>query len=91
MLTTSASAVYKLQRMSELKGMDLDRQRVHEQNVLAVLDVKKKWNVPPALDVEFVAYFADRQSRIREYKKNLAEQINGHEQLRSQETQLRPR
>lgn len=91
MITTSASAVRKIQRMGEIKGMSVGRQLLHEQQVLSVGESRKKWGVAPALTVEYVAYYGDRQKRIEELKANLSEQIHRHSQLRKEETIIRPK
>jgi N12 class adenine-specific DNA methylase len=40
-LTTSASAVRKLERMGEIQGMSVQRQRLHEQQVCVYSQGKK--------------------------------------------------
>eukprot|EP00095_Tigriopus_kingsejongensis_P007649 maker-scaffold116_size340332-snap-gene-0.24 protein:Tk07649 transcript:maker-scaffold116_size340332-snap-gene-0.24-mRNA-1 annotation:"phd finger protein 14-like" len=91
MITTSASAVRKLQRMGEIKGITVDRQQLHEQQVLSVTEAKKKWGVAPALTVEYTAYYIDREKRVEEFKAKLSEQLNSHSQLRSEEAVIRPK
>lgn len=63
-LSTSASAIRKLERNTEiLKGISVERQRLEEQMALSVMEAKKKWHIAPSFSVEYVAYYHDRQKR----------------------------
>ena len=90
-LTTSASAIRKLQKMGELKGLSVERQLLEERQALSVLEAKKKWHVTPTFSVEYVAYYHDRQNRLDELKKNLSEELKQQAQLREKEGQSRPK
>ena len=35
---------------------------------MAVAEVRKKWHLPPAFNVEYVAYYEDRNNRIQDLK-----------------------
>ena len=35
---------------------------------MAVAEVRKKWHIPPAFNVEYVAYYEDRNNRILDLK-----------------------
>lgn len=35
---------------------------------MAVAEVRKKWHLPPAFNVEYVAYYEDRNKRILDLK-----------------------
>lgn len=53
LLTTSPSAVKRLIRKAELLGMSPQTHiPVHE-----VIDVRRKWHVPPAFSLEYVSYY----------------------------------
>lgn len=54
LLTTSASACKKLLHKAELMGIDTEALETQDAHVQALLDVRKKWNVPPAFSVEFI-------------------------------------
>ena len=68
LLTTSASAIRKIQRMGVLQGIDIERQQRQELQMMAVAEVRKKWHLPPAFNVEYVAYYEDRNNRILDLK-----------------------
>jgi hypothetical protein len=36
--------------------------------MMAVAEVRKKWHLPPAFNVEYVAYYEDRNNRILDLK-----------------------
>ena len=63
LLSTSASAVRKIQRMGEIMGVSLERQLLEEKHQLTVAESRKKWYIPPALSVEYVSYYFDRGNR----------------------------
>jgi hypothetical protein len=48
LLTTSASAYRKLLRKAELMGIDTQALEIQEAHVAALVDVRKKWHIPPA-------------------------------------------
>lgn len=48
LLTTSASAYRKLLRKAELMGIDTQALEIQEAQVAALVDVRKKWHIPPA-------------------------------------------
>jgi hypothetical protein len=48
LLTTSASAYRKLLRKAELMGIDAQALEIQEAQVAALVDVRKKWHIPPA-------------------------------------------
>lgn len=63
LLLTSSKAVRKLLRKNVLHGWNqrvLD-QEAHDQRVVA--NIRRKWAVAPAWNVEFVAYYHDRGDR----------------------------
>jgi hypothetical protein len=48
LLTTSASACRKLIRKAELMGVDCKALETQEAQVASLIDVRKKWHIPPA-------------------------------------------
>jgi len=48
LLTTSASAYRKLLRKAELMGIDTQALEIQEAQVASLVDVRKKWHIPPA-------------------------------------------
>lgn len=65
LLTTSASACRKLLRKAELMGIDTSTLEMQEAQVAALVDIRKKWHIPPAFTVEFIAYYLDRNDRLK--------------------------
>lgn len=55
----------------------------------ALADVRKKWHIPPAFSVEFIGYYLDRMSRIKEIKTGLNEQLEHNKNLVDQQQSLR--
>ena len=68
LLTTSASAVRRLRAKAVLMGVDVEGEEVREAQVATLADVPKKWHLPPAFSVEFIAYVLDRERRIAQLK-----------------------
>jgi hypothetical protein len=87
LLTTSASAIRKIQRMGELHDVDIARQVRQEVQVMSIVEAKKKWGVAPAFNVEFVAYYEDREKRIDALKRQVVQDQHVHERLRSEDSQ----
>lgn len=55
----------------------------------ALADVRKKWHISPAFSVEFIGYYLDRISRVKEIKKNLRQQIELNSTLMEDQKRLR--
>lgn len=92
LLTTSAGAIRKIQRLASLStGVDVSRQQTQEVQAVAVVDAKKKWHLPPAFSVEYVAYYEDRHRRIEELKSKVDEQRLGLGRLESEQAGIRKR
>jgi len=92
LLTTSAGAIRKIQRLTSLSsGLDIARQQTQEVRAIAIIDAKKKWHLPPAFSVEFVAYYEDRHRRIEELKLKVDEQRILHSQMKSEQAEVRSR
>ena len=75
--------------MNEIDGVSLERQRKLEQQLLSVIEVKKKWHIPPGFNAEFVSYYHDRDSRIGDLRKALEEQVKVTKDLKAQEMTVR--
>ena len=90
LITTSSSAIRKLETMGELQGLSVARQRQQEQDLLSVMDVKKKWHVPPGLTIDYVSYYFDRENRIGDLKKTLADHVKAQSCLKDREATTRP-
>lgn len=89
LLTTSASACKKLLRKAELMGIDTVALEMQEAQVAALMDVRKKWHIPPAFSVEFIAYYLDRNDRLRIMKSGLEELLDVNSQLLEEQQALR--
>lgn len=55
----------------------------------AISDIRKKWHVQPALSVEFVAYYLDRMTRLRELKSTLENNIDLNASLVSTQQKIK--
>lgn len=74
LLTTSASAVRRLRAKAVLMSVDVEAEEVRESQVSALADLPRKWHIPPAFSVEFIAYVIDRERRISQ----LREEVRNH-------------
>lgn len=90
LLTTSASAIRKIQRMGVLHDLDVERQTRQEVQIMSIVEAKKKWGIAPAFNVEFLAYYEDRQRRIQDLKKQISQDLAQHESLKNSERSSRP-
>ena len=64
LLTTSASAVRRLRNKAVLMDIDVEGEEIRETQIASLVDMPKKWHIPPAFSVEFIAYVIDRERRI---------------------------
>lgn len=55
---------------------------------MTIVEAKKKWGVPPAFNLEFVAYYEDREKRIHSLKSQVSQEKKDFEELRQQESQV---
>lgn len=89
LLTTSASACRKLLNKAELMGIDIIALEMQEAQVSALVDVRKKWHIPPAFTVEFIAYYLDRNDRLKGMKKTLESFLETNHTLIAEQQALR--
>ncbi|XP_045103810.1 uncharacterized protein LOC123499603 isoform X3 [Portunus trituberculatus] len=85
-LSTSASLFRSLLHKTELMGLSTESQPLHSTSVG---DIRKKWHIPPAFNVEFISYYLDRTNRLTEMKDRLDRLLTENSQLIEEETQLR--
>ena len=85
LLLTSSKAIKKFQKKAALHEWDMDALEEEEHNKQVVADIRKKWHVTPAWNVEFVAYYHDRNTRIKEMQENLAEAVMINNQLKEED------
>lgn len=71
LLTTCASAVRRLRSKAVLMAVDVEAEEVREAQVSALADLPKKWHIPPAFSVEFIAYVIDRERRIAQLREQV--------------------
>ncbi|XP_066247470.1 PHD finger protein 14 isoform X1 [Euwallacea similis] len=71
LITTSASACRKLLRKAEMMGIKTAALETHDSQLTALADIRKKWHIPPAFTVEFIAYYLDRNERLKDMKSSL--------------------
>lgn len=89
LLTTSASACRKLLHKAELMGIDTVALEMQEAQMAALIDVRKKWHISPAFSVEFIAYYLDRNDRLRVMKSGLEELLGLNSKLLEEQQALR--
>lgn len=88
LLTTSASACRQLARKAELMDVDTTALEAQEAQVVALVDVRKKWHIAPAFSVEFIGYYLDRNLRVTSMKRRLQELLDIKSQLLNKEQRL---
>ncbi|XP_046982478.1 PHD finger protein 14 isoform X2 [Schistocerca americana] len=89
LLTTSASAVRRLLQKAELMGVDTRALELQEAQVAALVDVRKKWHIPPAFSVEFIGYYLDRNVRLTSMKHRLEELLDLNKELQAEQQDWR--
>ena len=75
-------------RKAELMGIDTIAQETQEEQIASLIDIRKKWHIPPAFSVEFISYYIDRQARTTSMKTRLEELIEGNKRLLSEQQEL---
>lgn len=70
-------------------GINTAALEFQETQMATLADVRKKWHIPPAFSVEFVGYYIDRISRLKEIKQSLQEQLDSNATLTSEQEKLR--
>ncbi|OWF35696.1 PHD finger protein 14 [Mizuhopecten yessoensis] len=84
-LTSSPSCVKKMLRKAELMGIITQVQHVTEEKQ----EMRKKTHILPALSVEFISYYLERNSKIDNIKRNITENVTQNSILQKQENVLR--
>lgn len=87
MLMTSPSLIIKLTRKSELLGLDPKSSFMSIQDEIEM--ARQKWHIPPAFDLEFVAYCRDRTTRMVSMKRHNIELVRQNQALKVEEANLR--
>ncbi|XP_031369437.1 PHD finger protein 14 isoform X4 [Apis dorsata] len=83
-----ASACRQLARKAELMGVDTAALEAQEAQLVALVDVRKKWHIPPAFSVEFIGYYLDRNLRVTSMKRRLQELLDINSQLLNEQQRL---
>merc|ERR1719348_744763 len=89
LLLTSSKAIKKFQRKAELHEWNVEAMEEEEHNKQVVAEIRKKWHVVPSWSVEFVAYYHDRDTRIKEMQEGLAEAVMVNNQLKEEDEEMR--
>ena len=55
---------------------------------MSIIEAKKKWGVAPAFNLEFVAYYEDREKRIKDLRKQVTQDKLDFEDLRNGESEV---
>ncbi|KAJ8306915.1 hypothetical protein KUTeg_014999 [Tegillarca granosa] len=84
-LTSSPSAVRKMLRKAELMGIITQVQHVSNEKQ----EVRKKSHISPALSVEFVAHYIERNTKIENMRTSIKELDIQNKKLQGQEQILR--
>lgn len=87
LLMTSPSLIMKLTKKSELLGLDPKSSSYIIQDEIDM--ARQKWHIPPAFNLEFVAYCNDRIARMARMKKENTELVGQNANLKSEESSLR--
>jgi hypothetical protein len=88
LLTTSASACRSLQQKAELMGVDTIALETQEEQMASLVDIRKKWHIPPAFSVEFISYYLDRHARTASMKTRLDELLEANTRLLGEQQEL---
>lgn len=72
-------------------GIDSEALEVQEAQMAALSDVRKKWHIQPAFSVEFIGYFLDRITRLKDIKSNLEVQVASNTKLVTDQQYLKER
>lgn len=84
LLSTCPEALKALIKKAELLG-------ISDHGETQLNDVRKKWNIAPALSTEFVLYYFERNKRIDTMKENLKELLLNREKLKQENEASRKR
>lgn len=87
MLLTSPSLIIKLTRKSELLGLDPTSAFMTIQDEMEM--ARQKWHIPPAFNLEFVAYCIDRETRMVAMRRRHTELMSKNVALKQREAGLR--
>ncbi|XP_015175796.1 PREDICTED: PHD finger protein 14 isoform X3 [Polistes dominula] len=88
LLTTSASACRQLAKKAKLMGVDTTVLEAQEAQLVALVDIRKKWHIPPAFSVEFIGYYLDRNLRLTSMKRRLQELLDINTELLNEQQRL---
>lgn len=89
LLTTSATACNRLLMKAQIMDVDIAALELQDAQISALTDIRKKWHIAPAFSVEFIGYYLDRISRIKELKCNLEQMIDSNTRLLDEQQNLR--
>ncbi|KAH8419472.1 hypothetical protein KR222_007891 [Zaprionus bogoriensis] len=91
LLTSSASACRRLLAKAEFMAVDVQHLEQREANIQALQDIRKKWHIAPAFNVEFTAYYMDRIVRMGDFKQQQQQLVKHNAQLSREQDELRAR
>ncbi|XP_045469446.1 PHD finger protein 14 isoform X2 [Harmonia axyridis] len=89
LLTTSASACKRLLKKAQLMGIDTLALEMQDAQIAALQDIRKKWHISPAFSVEFIAYYMDRNDRLKGMKDTLEKLLEENKALLEEQQTLR--
>ncbi|KAL1505491.1 hypothetical protein ABEB36_005050 [Hypothenemus hampei] len=89
LITTSALAGRKLFCKAMSMGIDTTVLEMHESQIAALADIRRKWHIPPAFTVEFIAYYLDRNERLKSMKSTLESLMLDNKSLLDEQQTLR--
>ncbi|XP_059485465.1 PHD finger protein 14 [Neocloeon triangulifer] len=88
LITTSFSACISLLRKSEIMGINVEAMETEDAQIASIIDARKKWHIPPAFTVEYVAYYLDRNARMTSLRSQLQELLKTNSQYSEQEKEV---
>lgn len=89
LLTTSASACNRLLKKAQLMGINTLALEMQDAQIAALQDIRKKWHISPAFSVEFIAYYMDRNERLKGMKEMLEKLLEENKILLEEQQILR--
>uniref|UniRef100_T1JG44 PHD finger protein 14 n=1 Tax=Strigamia maritima TaxID=126957 RepID=T1JG44_STRMM len=89
LLTSSPSACRRLIKKAELLGINSRTLQVSHSTSDSMVDIRRKWHVPPAFTMEFVGYYLDRGDRMVSMQARLDELLTQNSKLQEEEHKLR--
>lgn len=89
LMHTSAKLGMDFLRKAERLGEDIAAHELEVKHEKIVSNVKRKWNVLPAMSVEYAAYYADREHRITGLMEHYEKSVKENQDMMDKEIGLK--